>query len=345
VEHEEDLGVAAPRVTLRDVADRAGVSRTTASFVMTGRRDMRISADAEERVRQAARELNYRPNLVARSLRTNHSQTIGLISDVIATESFAGEVVRGSLATAVLNEHLMFIGETEGDTEVEQRLVQDMLDRGVRGFLYGAMYTRTATLPAILRGHPVVLLNCVTRGRGHAMVVPDEREAGRTAATALLDAGHRDSIVVVGEMPAHVIAAKERDEGIRQALEAAGAAPPENLDCLWWPEPARAAVTAYLRDGGPATAFIALNDRVALGIYQALAATGRSVPGDASVVSFDDSDLAAWLDPPLTSVAIPYFELGRRAVELLLDDDRPAGAHRVPMPLRARGSVAAPPRR
>src|SRR6185436_9810408 len=142
------------RVTLLDVAERAGVSRTTASFVMTGRRDMRISAEAEERVRQAARELNYRPNLVARSLRTNHSQTIGLISDVIASEAFAGEVVRGSLATALRNEHLMFIGETGGDTEVEQRLVQDMLDRGVRGFLYGAMYTRRATLPAILRGHP-----------------------------------------------------------------------------------------------------------------------------------------------------------------------------------------------
>ena len=150
--------MTAPRVTLRDVADRAGVSRTTASFVMTGRRDMRISADAEERVLRAARELDYRPNLMARSLRTNHSQTIGLISDVIATEAFAGEVIRGSLSTALLNEHLMFIGETEGDIEVEKRLAQDMLDRGVRGFLYGAMFTRRATIPTILRGHQVVLI-------------------------------------------------------------------------------------------------------------------------------------------------------------------------------------------
>ena len=70
-----------PRVTLMDVAQRAGVSRTTASFVMTGRRDMRISSDAEQRVRKAARELNYRPSLLARSLRTNLSQTIGLVSE------------------------------------------------------------------------------------------------------------------------------------------------------------------------------------------------------------------------------------------------------------------------
>src|SRR6478736_1615830 len=92
-----------PRITLLDVAERAGVSRTTASFVLTGRRDMRISADAEERVRRAARELGYRPSLLARSLRTNQSQTLGLISDVIATEVFAGELIRGSLATALQN--------------------------------------------------------------------------------------------------------------------------------------------------------------------------------------------------------------------------------------------------
>ena len=83
---------ATPRVTLLDVARRAGVSRTTASFVMTGRRDMRISVDAEQRVLRAARDLNYRPNLLARSLRTNLSHTVGLISDVIATEPFAGEI-------------------------------------------------------------------------------------------------------------------------------------------------------------------------------------------------------------------------------------------------------------
>src|SRR6195952_2178565 len=102
------------RITLMDVAVRAGVSRTTASFVMTGRRDMRISNEAEQRVLQAARELDYRPNLLARSLRTNLSQTIGLLSDVIASESFAGEVVRGSMTTALLHDHLMFMGETEG---------------------------------------------------------------------------------------------------------------------------------------------------------------------------------------------------------------------------------------
>src|SRR6266508_3960368 len=90
-------GVAANRVTLLDVARRAGESRTTGALVMTGRRDMRISADAEQRVLRAARELNYRPNLMARGLRTKITETIGLVSDTIATEAFAGEVIRGSV--------------------------------------------------------------------------------------------------------------------------------------------------------------------------------------------------------------------------------------------------------
>src|SRR4051812_20595451 len=113
-----------------DVAQRAGVSRTTASFVMTGRRDMRISSDAEQRVRQAARELDYRPSLLARSLRTNRSQTVGMLSDVIASEIFAGEFIRGGMSTALLHDHLMFIGETKGDPEVEKRLITSLVDRG-----------------------------------------------------------------------------------------------------------------------------------------------------------------------------------------------------------------------
>ena len=334
--------VAAPRVTLRDVADRAGVSRAAASFVLTGRRDMRISAEAQERVRQAARELDYRPNLLARSLRTNLSQTIGFVSDVVATEPFAGGMIRGSLATALQRRHLMLIGETQGDAAVESRLVRDMLDRGVGGFVYAAMFTRRARPSAALRGHPVVLLNCVGHRPGHPTVIPDEEGAGAAAASVLLAAGHRTGIYVVGSVLPETLAAQERMAGIRRTLEAAGAAPAGHLDCMWWPEPARAAVTGLLHDGGRPRALVCLNDRIALGAYQALAAAGLGVPDDVSVVAFDDSDLASWLRPGLTSVAIPHVELGRVAVEVLLDGGRTDAVHRVAMPVRERDSVAPP---
>ncbi len=350
-------GAPPPRVTLLDVAQRAGVSRTTASFVMTGRRDMRISADAEQRVLRAARELSYRPSLLARSLRTNLSQTIGLLSDVIASDAFAGEMVRGTMSTALLRDHLTFIGETSGDPELEKNLVQNMLDRGVGGFVYASMYTSRVSVSKTLRSHPLVLLNSVTRLRGVPMVLPDEREGGRMAARALLARGHGAAIAVVGEVLDHVYAATERLAGINDELAAAGVPPATVIDSEWWPEAAHDAALAHLSAGSRPTALICLNDRVAMGCYQAAQEAGLSVPEDVSVVSFDNSDLASWLRPGLTSIAIPHFELGRRAVEVLLG--QPGAAYtpgaadggadggpkvpvvqRVPMVLQERESVA-----
>ncbi len=330
------------RVTLQDVAARAGVSRTTASFVTSGRQDMRISAEAAERVIRAARELGYRPSLLARGLRTNLSQTIGLISDVVATEPYAGDLIRGSMATAVRAERLILVGESEGDHKLEEQLIHSMLDRGVDGFIYAAMHTREARLSQVLRGHPVVLLNCVSKVRGIPAVVPDEYAAGAAAAGVLLHAGHRDGIYLVGETPAHVIAAAERSTGINDALSMAGAQLAGRIDTLWWPHDSYAAVRAFLAAGQRPKALICLNDRVAFGCYQALADVGLAIPDAVSIVSFDDSDLASWLRPQLTSVAIPHFELGRRAVDLLLSGARTGPVVRVPMPVHERGSVGPP---
>ena len=332
----------APRITLREVAERAGVSRTTASFVLSGRRDMRISADAEGRVRQAARELNYRPSLLARSLRTNSSQTIGLLSDQIASEMFAGESVRGALTSALQHEHLLFVGETGGDPEVERSLIQGMLDRGVGGFVHASMYTQVVRIPSTLRRHPVVLMNCYTRGKRLPAVIPDEAEGGRSVARELMERGHRDGIVLVGEHTAQAVAGEERLAGIREVLTAHGTDLAAIVDCLWWPDPAYRAVSEFLATGRRPSAFICLNDRIAFGVYQAVQELGWRVPQDVSVISFDDSDLAGWLRPALTSVAIPYFEMGRLAIELLLKPDTPAAVQLVPMPMHRRDSVGSP---
>lgn len=332
----------AGRVTLLDVANQAGVSRTTASFVLTGRRDMRISAEAEQRVLQAARELDYRPNLLARSLRTNLSQTIGLLSDVIASEAYAGDIIRGSTTTALRHEHLLFVGETQGDPEVERQVVQGMIDRGVSGFIYASMYTRMVRISKTLAPHRLVLLNSLARGKAHPTVVPDELAAGRSAAQELLDHGHHDRIVLVGEQPSTVVAAKERLTGIREILAEHGTDLADRIDVLWWPEHAYRAVGDYLATGARPSAFICLNDRTALGTYQAVQEAGLGIPHDVSIVSFDGSDLASWLRPALTSIAIPHFEMGRRAVELLLEPSPEPAVHRIPMPVQHRDSVGPP---
>jgi LacI family transcriptional regulator len=330
------------RTTLMDVAQRAGVSRTTASFVLAGRRDMRISPDTEQRVIQAARELDYRPNLLARSLRTNLSQTVGLISDTIASDVFAGNMIRSSLVTALNNDHLLFVGESEGDEAVETQLIQSMLDRGVSGFIYASMFTREVRLNPLLVNRPLVLLNCVTQDAPVSSVVPAELQGGRAAVRALLEHAHRDSIYLVGETPDDVIAGRERLVGIREELAAAGVELAGQVPSRWWPEPSYEAVSKLLATEAAPTAFICMNDRVAMGTYQACHDAGLVIPRDVSVVSFDNSDLASWCRPQMTSVALPHLEMGRRAVELLLQPEPVPQTHLVEMPLVMRESVTTP---
>jgi LacI family transcriptional regulator len=333
------------RVTLQEVAHRAGVSRTTASFVLTGREaDMRISAGARDRVLQAARELDYRPNRISRGLRTSVTYTIGLVSDTIATEPFAGEAIRGAVTAALANDRMLFVVETGGDPHAEDQLIRDMLDRQVDGFIYAAMFTREVHVPARLIEQPLVLLNCTTADSKMPAVIPDEINAGRDAAHILLDAGHRERIFIVGEPAPHLFAGRERVAGVNEVLAAAGVGLAGVLACRWEPALAHGAVRDLLSTGGRPSAFICLNDRVALGTYQALAEVGVHLPDDVSVVAFDDSFLAPWLRPPLTSVALPHYEMGKRAVELLIETGADPAEYRIAMPIRHRESVATPRR-
>jgi LacI family transcriptional regulator len=199
-------------------------------------------------------------------------------------------------------------------------------------------------VPKLLRGHPVVLLNCLTRAArpAHHAIIPDEVAAGFAAARTLLEAGHRGGIHLVGHPGERVFAGRERLAGIREGLGEAGVRLAGTIECDWWPEPAYEAVTRALAGGLEPRALICLNDRVALGAYQALREAGRGIPGDVSVLSFDDSDLAAWLRPQLTSVSLPHYQLGWEAVEKLLGPPGEPAVTRVPMPVRRRASVAEP---
>ncbi|MCO8272298.1 LacI family DNA-binding transcriptional regulator [Actinoplanes sp. TRM 88003] len=334
------------RATLLQVAQRAGVSRSTASFVLAGRHlDMRISEDARQRVLRAAQELDYRPNLMARSLRTKVTRTIALVSDTLASDPYAGKAINGALAAAVAHGHLLFIGETEGDPVVEEKLIADFLDRQVDAFVYASMFTRYVRIPKQLKGHPVVLLNCLTKGAEPVQhqIIPDELAAGYSAAVTVLEAGHRGDIHLVGSPDEHVFAGRERLAGIREGLRAAGARLAGTVACDWWPDSAYEAVRASLEAGLSPRALICLNDRIALGAYQALREAGRRIPEDVSVVSFDDSDLAAWLRPQLTSISLPHYQLGWQAVEKLLGPPSDPAVLRLPMPVRHRASMAKPP--
>jgi LacI family transcriptional regulator len=335
-------GDARHRVRLRDVALRAGVAPSTASAVLNGREvEARIAVPTQERVRAAAVELGYRPNLAARNLRSRTSRIVGLVSDAIAAEPYAGEMVRGACASAVTHGRLLVIAETDGSRSVEDDLVRGMADRQVDGLVYGCLATRKVELSAVVRELPVVLLNCLADPLPGPAVVPDETAAGREAARALLDAGHRDGIHVIGRRYRDVFAGRQRVRGLQAELAAAGCAPAELVDCDWTPQDGRSAVGRLLTRTRP-SALICLNDRIALGAYQALQQAGLRIPSDVSVVAFDDSVMAGWLQPGLSSVALPHYEMGRLATDLLIKEDRHPVVHRVGMLLRHRDSIAAP---
>jgi LacI family transcriptional regulator len=341
-------------VTLADVARAAGVSSPTASLVLSGRGDeLRISQPVQERVRAVAADLSYRPNIVSIGLRKGKTRTLGLVSDTVATSQLAGDMIKGAIEAARDHGFMLFIGETEGDPEVEGTLLEAMLDRQVDGIILTSMFTQFRPVPTLLDRVPTILLNTLAEGPTHApAVIPDEIEAGRAAARVLLDAGHRE-IHLIGagpepeDMPPGTIAGVERLAGIREVLHAAGLEPASGRRIDDWLPPSGWSATRDLLMTHPQPrAIICFNDRLAFGAYQALHEAGLVVPDDVSVVSFDNYPLADWLRPGLSSFAIPHEQLGRRAVELLIETvtggvgTGPGPIHRYPLPLRPRGSVA-----
>ncbi|MGZ4445662.1 MAG: LacI family DNA-binding transcriptional regulator [Nocardioides sp.] len=334
--------VGARKVTLADVAARAGVSATTASYILNGRSaEMRISTDAERRVREAVADLGYRPNRNARSLRTATTKTIGVITDFVASGMFSSRLIAGANAAARARDHLLVIGDTEGDPAVERLLVEEMVDRQVDGILYVTRTTVRIPVPTHLPVGRTVLLNCSDVDGELPSVLPDEEEGGRTAARTLLAAGLREGVYVVGEDPTpQAVAGIQRLAGIREEFTASGVALGGVLSCDWSVEDAYEAVHAWLGRGHRPRGLVCLNDRIAMGVYQALSAHGLAVPGDVSVISFDGSELATWLRPRVTSVELPFVEMGGLAVELLLDPARTPGTQSlVAMPLVPGASI------
>jgi len=326
--------------TLVDVASRAGVSRTTASYILNGRADeMRIAPSTVARVLAAAALMDYRPNRSARNLRTRRTATVGLISDQIAGEQYGSSMLTGASAAARELQHVVVMGESGGDPELERLLMEEMRERGVDGVVYATRTAQTVRLPEGLRETRAVLLNCQDPDSDIPSVVPDDHGGGRVAAAALVSAGI-DDIWVMGEDPTpEATAGTRRMAGIRaelgtQGLDIAGAVP-----CDWSVSGGFTAASRWLDGGGRAGGLICMNDRVAMGAYQALAEAGLRVPDDISVVSFDGSALASWLRPVLTSVRLPFHDLGALAVRRLLDPEDESGIVSVPMTLQEGASV------
>lgn len=335
----------ARRVTLADVARAAGLSRTAASMILTGRPDTRLSAEAHAKVMAAAAELGYRPNLAARSLRTERTQSIAFISDVVATTRFATGLIRGALEAAGDADHVMLVLETGGEPARETAAIRAALDRQVDGIIFAAMRAREIFVPDMAFATPVVMLNA-TNPRFPTSVLPDELEGGRAAVRLIAEAGIDSGIVLLGQSDKEEAGlfrsetVARRVQGVRSEMARLGLSFAAEASCWnWEPDEGYRLARKLLKRRDPVRALLCMNDRLAFGAYQALAEAQLRIPQDVSLVSFDNDEIAGYLRPGLTTIALPHEEMGRLAVDLLAAGP-PRGEHLVPMPVHRRGSLA-----
>ncbi|MDX3798653.1 LacI family DNA-binding transcriptional regulator [Streptomyces sp. AK04-3B] len=322
------------RVTIRDVAHRAGVSVASVSRVLSG--NYPVSNDIRSRVMQVVGDLDYVTNAHARSLAGGGTPTVAILMNNITGAAFA-HVAKGVEGTAALRGWLSLVGTTGDDPERELALVNLMRQQGVAAVIllggaydYDAYQLRMARFARSLdaAGSHLVLVGRPPLERdAPATTVDYDNESGAYAmASHLLSAGHRRVLVLPG--PAGLTTAQDRLKGAQRAFEAYGAPFDPRLvrHGPYDDEHGYAAVEAALRENRDFTAVLAGTDIVAAGAMQAVRAAGLRVPDDVSITGYDDIPLASRLTPRLTTVHVPYEEMGRVALRAVADRREGAGA-------------------
>jgi DNA-binding LacI/PurR family transcriptional regulator len=328
--------------SMADVARAAGVSSQTVSRVSTGRTN--VDDDTRERVLAAMRKLGYRPNSAARALRSGQFRNIGII--MFTLSSFGNMRTLDSVAIAAVNAGYSITlipvpHPTQGAVSIAfSRLGEQAVDGVVIIIEAHLIDEADLELPAEL---PVVVVDSSVNSR-YPVVDTDQAQGARLATEHLLDLGHRTVWHISG--PASSYSAERRCESWRRTLRAYGRAEPPVIEGDWSTDAGYRSGLALA--GNPeVTAVFAANDQMALGVLRALHECGRSVPGQISVVGFDDMQESSSFWPPLTTVHQEFDDVGRHSVDLLLQAinhrTREAASLLVPTRLVVRASTGPAP--
>jgi LacI family transcriptional regulator len=307
--------------TLRDVAAAARVHPATASRALNPGTRLLVSEETARRVTEAAERLGYRPNPVARSLRTRRSHTIGVLIPDLNNPLFP-PIVRGLEDRLAAHGYVALIGNTDADEGRERMVFDQMRARHVDGFVLATatLHNNPVLVEAAEAELPVVLMNRTARGYPFSSVLADSEQGVRAAVTHLASLGHTRIGHIAG--PQEISTGVSRLRGFLDGMRSQGltASDSQIVYASGYSVEAglRSCHELLERDGG-LTAIAAANDMLAIGCYAALDELGLSCPEDVSVIGFNDMPFIDRLRPPLSTIRFPHYQLGTEAAKLLLE--------------------------
>jgi LacI family transcriptional regulator, repressor for deo operon, udp, cdd, tsx, nupC, and nupG len=333
------------RPRIKDIAKRLGVSPATVSRALS---DTGLVAEPTlSRIREAASALDYRPNVSARNLRTRRSMAVLMVVRDVGNPFYL-EILKGVEATARAAGYSVLMGNTEDDPDRETEYFDMLRDGHADGMILmtGKLPSKAGYLDRLPQNLPVVVALEMIEGSGLPHVQIDNEGAAAEAVRHLISLGHRRIAHISGPVP-EIMSMKRRD-GYRKAMAEAGLLVPDEYEQRgdFLLHSGQELCRRLFELPEPPTAIFVANDEMAYGAIHELRRLGRDVPGDVSVVGFDDLYLSEAFYPPLTTVSQPRAEIGREAMTLLLGmlsgGEGPAGPVVMPTTLKIRGTTAPP---
>lgn len=304
---------------MMDVATAAGVSQATVSLVLSGSKGARLADATRSRVLEAAQALGYR--FVRRGTKSvpGGQSTIVFVADETSTDPWMTLAFEGARDKALEFGVHVLMAVSHGDADVEGSVIAGLGTLPILGVIYGTILARQVQIPPALADRKLVLLNCYDELRKYHSILPADLLGGRTATEHLLLTGRKRIGFINGQQG--VDAARDRLRGYKQALASNDIAfdPALVRPGNWQPSTGYAMTRELMALDTPPDAIFCANDMMAVGCFDALRHLGLRVPEDVAVIGFDDREIAQYMHPPLSTLVLPLYEMGRTAAELLLD--------------------------
>jgi LacI family transcriptional regulator len=322
-------------VTLHELAKAAGVSVSTVSRALNETTHP-VNEETRERIIALANQLGYRPNMVARGLKTDKSYTIGIIVDNIVSP-FTPQIIRGIQDHLKAHNYFSVIINTDWDPEIETEAIDQLISRSIDGIIFVESWLRGANPTLELANKPYVFVHRLFgQDLGNSVQV-DELYGAQLVVEHLVGLGHRRIAFING--PLEWDASINRLCGYRQTLEKLGIQPDPAYveEGTWELQSGYPAAKKFLALPEPPTAIYAANDLMALGAIYAIQEQGLRVPEDIAIVGYDDREIACLSRPTITTVTLPVYEMGQTSAHLLLD--QLSKGNQVDEPVRIRGKL------